>query len=95
MRETDLNHLACPHCSGDLIISSIESRDRSNLESAQLTCPPCQTTYPVVRGCRLATTSRRPSTMRKWFAAAGLMDIESATATTASRGAENEKCLSR
>jgi 2-polyprenyl-3-methyl-5-hydroxy-6-metoxy-1,4-benzoquinol methylase/uncharacterized protein YbaR (Trm112 family) len=50
MRETDLNHLACPHCSGDLIISSIESRDRSNLESAQLTCPPCQTTYPVVRG---------------------------------------------
>jgi SAM-dependent methyltransferase len=50
MRETDLKHLACPSCLGDLIISSVDAGQGTNLETAQLTCPTCQSAYPVVRG---------------------------------------------
>src|SRR5436309_3573590 len=50
MRPTDLNHMACPRCIGDLIISSVDAGDESTLESAELTCQACRATYPVVRG---------------------------------------------
>jgi 2-polyprenyl-3-methyl-5-hydroxy-6-metoxy-1,4-benzoquinol methylase/uncharacterized protein YbaR (Trm112 family) len=50
MRETDLQHLACPHCHGNLIISSADKYHKANLETAQLTCSACHIVYPVLHG---------------------------------------------
>jgi len=50
MRETDLTHLACPVCMGDLIIGSVEDRDGPVLWNARLECHTCGGVYPVVRG---------------------------------------------
>jgi SAM-dependent methyltransferase len=49
MRETDLQHLVCPHCHGELDISSIDRRNGAIIEAAQLACSTCRTLYPVVR----------------------------------------------
>jgi SAM-dependent methyltransferase/uncharacterized protein YbaR (Trm112 family) len=50
LRETALQHLACPHCYGDLAISSVAQYRGEILETAQLTCVHCQAGYAVVGG---------------------------------------------
>ncbi len=50
MRESALEHLACPKCQSELVISSVEKRRGDILETAHLKCPGCQASYPVVGG---------------------------------------------
>jgi 2-polyprenyl-3-methyl-5-hydroxy-6-metoxy-1,4-benzoquinol methylase/uncharacterized protein YbaR (Trm112 family) len=49
VREASLQYLACPKCHGDLVINSIEKRQREILETAELSCKDCRAGYPVVR----------------------------------------------
>lgn len=49
MREAALQHLACPKCHNNLVISSVEKRRGEILETAQLTCEGCRASYPIVR----------------------------------------------
>jgi 2-polyprenyl-3-methyl-5-hydroxy-6-metoxy-1,4-benzoquinol methylase/uncharacterized protein YbaR (Trm112 family) len=50
LRETALQHLACPKCHSNLIIGSVQKRRGEILETAQLACEGCQASYPVVGG---------------------------------------------
>jgi SAM-dependent methyltransferase/uncharacterized protein YbaR (Trm112 family) len=50
LRESALQHLACPHCHGDLAISSVAQHQGEILETALLTCVQCQAGYAVVGG---------------------------------------------
>ena len=50
MRESALQHLACPKCHGDIGISSVGQHQGEILETAQLTCMCCQASYAVVGG---------------------------------------------
>jgi len=48
LREAALQHLACPHCYGDLTISSVAKRQGEIIETALLNCEQCQAGYAVV-----------------------------------------------
>jgi SAM-dependent methyltransferase len=50
LRETALQHLACPCCLGDLTIRSVAQRRGEILETALLTCLQCQADYAVIGG---------------------------------------------
>jgi SAM-dependent methyltransferase len=49
LRETLLQHLACPACHSNLVIKSVAQRRGEILEKAQLACQDCLAVYPVLK----------------------------------------------
>lgn len=49
MRESDVHYLLCPRCRGNLDLTTIAQREGEHIETAELTCRACSSTYPVVR----------------------------------------------
>jgi SAM-dependent methyltransferase len=49
VRENHLHYLACPQCHGDLTIRSVAKRSGAVLETAELACVDCHSTYPIIQ----------------------------------------------
>ena len=48
MKKENLQYLACPHCGGNLEISSISQEEGDIIKSGNLSCVGCQKTYEIV-----------------------------------------------
>ena len=48
MKPQNLQYLACPHCGGDLEISSIYQSDEDRIKSGNLCCEVCQKIYEII-----------------------------------------------
>ncbi len=50
MKEKLLNLLACPDCSGDILLKNVRKKASIEILEAELSCADCETVYPVTRG---------------------------------------------
>ena len=50
MKETLIQYLVCPSCTGAIRIGSVVAREQSEIIAGSLNCESCDNTWPIVRG---------------------------------------------